>query len=97
MGSVNSSNSNRLREVAERLNCAAYLIDNAQAIRPEWLQGAGKIGITAGASAPEVLVQEVVERLKELGAISVRRMDGTKENVTFPLPKELSRKQQAGR
>ncbi|AHG64412.1 4-hydroxy-3-methylbut-2-enyl diphosphate reductase [Advenella mimigardefordensis] len=97
VGSVNSSNSNRLREVAERLNCAAYLIDNAQAIQPEWLQGAGKIGITAGASAPEVLVQEVVERLKELGAISVRRMDGTKENVTFPLPKELSRKQQAGR
>ncbi|MGO1767577.1 4-hydroxy-3-methylbut-2-enyl diphosphate reductase [Advenella sp. S44] len=97
VGSVNSSNSNRLREVAERLDCAAYLIDNAQAIQPEWVQGARKIGITAGASAPEVLVQEVVERLKELGAISVRRMDGAKENVTFPLPKELSRKQQAGR
>jgi len=97
VGSTNSSNSNRLREVAERLDCAAYLIDNAQAIRPEWVQNAKKIGITAGASAPEVLVQEVVERLKELGAISVRRMDGTKENVTFPLPKELSRKQQAGR
>ncbi len=97
VGSVNSSNSNRLREVAERLDCEAYLIDNAQAIRPEWVQGAKKIGITAGASAPEVLVQEVVERLKELGAISVRRMDGTKENVTFPLPKELSRKQSAGR
>lgn len=97
VGSINSSNSNRLREVAERLDCEAYLIDNAQAIRPEWVQGAKKIGITAGASAPEVLVQEVVERLKELGAISVRRMDGTKENVTFPLPKELSRKQQAGR
>ncbi|MGH8811919.1 MAG: 4-hydroxy-3-methylbut-2-enyl diphosphate reductase [Advenella sp.] len=97
VGSINSSNSNRLREVAERLDCEAYLIDNAQAIRPEWVQDAKKIGITAGASAPEVLVQEVVERLKELGAISVRRMDGTKENVTFPLPKELSRKQQAGR
>lgn len=96
VGSVNSSNSNRLREVAERLNCAAYLIDNAQAIRPEWLKDAGKIGITAGASAPEVLVQRVVTRLKELGAISVRRMDGIQENVTFPLPKELSRKQ-AGR
>ncbi|WP_193087083.1 4-hydroxy-3-methylbut-2-enyl diphosphate reductase [Advenella sp. FME57] len=97
VGSINSSNSNRLREVAERLDCQAYLIDNALAIRPEWVQGARKIGITAGASAPEVLVQEVVERLKELGAISVRRMDGIKENVTFPLPKELSRKQQAGR
>ena len=97
VGSVNSSNSNRLREVAERLDCEAYLIDNAEVIKPEWVQGARKIGITAGASAPEVLVQQVVERLKELGAISVRRMDGTKENVTFPLPKELSRKQQAGR
>ncbi|HBP30542.1 MAG: 4-hydroxy-3-methylbut-2-enyl diphosphate reductase [Advenella sp.] len=97
VGSINSSNSNRLREVAERLDCQAYLIDNALAIRPEWVQGARKIGITAGASAPEVLVQEVVERLKELGAISVRRMDGIEENVTFPLPKELSRKQQAGR
>ena len=96
VGSVNSSNSNRLREVAERLDCAAYLIDNAQAIQPEWLKDASKIGITAGASAPEVLVQRVVGRLKELGAISVRRMDGIQENVTFPLPKELSRKQ-AGR
>ncbi|ETF01732.1 4-hydroxy-3-methylbut-2-enyl diphosphate reductase [Advenella kashmirensis W13003] len=97
VGSINSSNSNRLREVAERLECEAYLIDNADAIRPEWVQGAGKIGITAGASAPEVLVQQVVERLKALGAISVRRMNGTEENVTFPLPRELSRKQQAGR
>lgn len=97
VGSINSSNSNRLREVAERLDCEAYLIDNADAIRPEWVQGAGKIGITAGASAPEVLVQQVVERLKALGAISVRRMNGTEENVTFPLPRELSRKQQAGR
>ncbi len=97
VGSINSSNSNRLREVAQRLDCKAYLIDNAAAIRPEWVEGAEKIGITAGASAPEVLVQEVVERLKELGAISVRRMNGTQENVTFPLPKELSRKQQAGR
>ncbi len=97
VGSVNSSNSNRLREVAERLDCKAYLIDNADAIQPEWVRDAEKIGITAGASAPEVLVQEVVARLKELGAISVRRMNGTQENVTFPLPKELSRKQQAGR
>ena len=97
VGSINSSNSNRLREVAERLECEAYLIDNADAIRPEWVQGASKIGITAGASAPEVLVQQVVERLKALGAISVRRMNGTEENVTFPLPRELSRKQQAGR
>ncbi len=92
VGSVNSSNSNRLREVAERLSCPAYLIDGAEAIHPEWLDNARHIGITAGASAPEVLVQEVITRLRELGAISVRKIQGTEENVSFPLPKELSRK-----
>ncbi len=92
VGSVNSSNSNRLREVAERLGAAAYLIDGAQAIDPAWLQGRRRIGITAGASAPEVLVQEVISYLKELGAVSVRTMPGLEENVSFPLPKGLSRK-----
>ena len=92
VGSVNSSNSNRLREVAERLGAAAYLIDGAQAIDPAWLVGRQRIGITAGASAPEVLVQEVITYLKELGAVSVRTMPGLEENVAFPLPKGLSRK-----
>ncbi|MFV9473054.1 4-hydroxy-3-methylbut-2-enyl diphosphate reductase [Advenella sp. RU8] len=92
VGSVNSSNSNRLREVAERLSCPAYLIDGAEAIQPEWLDNARHIGITAGASAPEVLVQEVITRLRELGAVSVRKIQGAEENVSFPLPKELSRK-----
>ena len=92
VGSVNSSNSNRLREVAERKGTPAYLIDGAEAIDPAWLQGRRRIGITAGASAPEVLVQEVVERLKDLGAISVRTMPGLEESIAFPLPKGLSRK-----
>lgn len=89
VGSVNSSNSNRLREVARRLGCEAYLIDGADSIRPEWLEGKQSIGITAGASAPEVLVQEVIARLKELGAIGVHRVTGVQEHVRFPLPKEL--------
>ena len=92
VGSPNSSNSNRLREVARRKGVAAYLIDGAQAIDPAWLQGRQHIGITAGASAPEILVQQVVERVKELGAVSLRTMPGLEENVAFPLPKELSRK-----
>lgn len=92
VGSVNSSNSNRLREVAERKGTPAYLIDGADAIDPAWLQGRKRIGITAGASAPEVLVQQVVDRLKELGAISVQTMPGLEESIAFPLPKGLSRK-----
>ncbi|CAM4348739.1 4-hydroxy-3-methylbut-2-enyl diphosphate reductase [Kerstersia similis] len=92
VGSVNSSNSNRLREVAERLGTDAYLIDRADAIDPAWLEGRQRIGITAGASAPEVLVREVIDRLKELGALSVRTLPGEEENVAFPLPKALSRK-----
>jgi 4-hydroxy-3-methylbut-2-enyl diphosphate reductase len=89
VGSANSSNSNRLREVAARLGVPAYLIDGPQAIDPTWLQGKRQIGITAGASAPEVLVQEVITSLKTLGAISVRTIDGLQENVAFPLPKGL--------
>ena len=92
VGSVNSSNSNRLREVAERLGCPSYLVDGPECIDPTWLTGAKRIGITAGASAPEVLVQDVISRLKDLGAISVRKMQGIEENVAFPLPRELSRK-----
>ena len=89
VGSINSSNSNRLREVAELLNVPAYLIDNAEAIDPAWIVGKRRIGVTAGASAPEVLVESVIARLKALGAASVRSLDGVPERITFPLPKEL--------
>jgi len=89
VGSVNSSNSNRLREVAELLKVPAYLIDNAEAIDPAWIAGKKRIGVTAGASAPEVLVDAVIARLKEMGAASVKPLDGVPEKVTFPLPKEL--------
>lgn len=95
VGSPNSSNSNRLREVAERRGAAAYLIDNPDMINPEWLNGSQRVGVTAGASAPEVLVKQVISRLKQLGAVSVRTLDGTPENVSFPLPRELSRKRVA--
>ena len=92
VGSANSSNSNRLREVAERKGIESYLIDGPESIDPVWLQGRTRIGISAGASAPERLVQQVIKRLKELGAVSVRNMEGLEEHVSFPLPKELSRK-----
>lgn len=92
VGSPNSSNSNRLREVAERKGAAAYLIDGPEMIDPAWLNETRRVGVTAGASAPEVLVNQVIVRLKELGAVSVRTLAGTPENVSFPLPKELSRK-----
>ena len=89
VGSTNSSNSNRLREVAELLKVPAYLVDNADAIDPAWISGRQRIGVTGGASAPEVLVESVIARLKELGAGSVRQLEGVPERVTFPLPKEL--------
>jgi 4-hydroxy-3-methylbut-2-enyl diphosphate reductase len=89
VGSPNSSNSNRLREVAERLGTPAFLIDNARQIDPQWLAGKLCIGITAGASAPEVLVQEVIERLKALGASGPEESEGQREHVMFPLPKAL--------
>jgi 4-hydroxy-3-methylbut-2-enyl diphosphate reductase len=89
VGSPNSSNSNRLREVAEKKGTPAYMIDNASQIDPAWLEGKLRIGVTAGASAPEVLVQAVIDRLKELGARSVRTLEGAEEHVTFPLPKGL--------
>ncbi len=89
VGSVNSSNSNRLRELAERMGARAHLLDRAAQIDPEWLAGVESVGVTAGASAPEVLVQEVVDRLHDLGAKSVREVDGRPENVTFSMPREL--------
>jgi 4-hydroxy-3-methylbut-2-enyl diphosphate reductase len=89
VGSPNSSNSNRLREVAEKKGTPAYMVDNAGQIDPQWIAGKRRIGVTAGASAPEVLVQSVIDRLKELGAASVRPLEGVEEHVTFPLPKGL--------
>lgn len=89
VGSPNSSNSNRLREVAEKKGTAAFMVDNASQIDPAWIAGAIRIGVTAGASAPEVLVQAVIDHLKLLGARSVRVLDGAQEYVTFPLPKGL--------
>ena len=89
VGSPNSSNSNRLRELAEKQNVPAHLIDGAQDIRAEWLAGRQRIGVTAGASAPESLVQGVVARLREAGATSVRELDGEPEDMVFALPKEL--------
>ena len=89
VGSPNSSNSNRLRELAERMGARAHLLDRADQIDATWLDGAKSVGVTAGASAPEILVQEVVERLRELGAGSVREAPGRPENVTFSMPREL--------
>jgi 4-hydroxy-3-methylbut-2-en-1-yl diphosphate reductase len=89
VGSPNSSNSNRLREVAEKKGAKAYMVDNAAQINPNWLADCTRVGVTAGASAPEVLVQEVIDALKNLGAKSVRVLEGVQENVAFPLPKGL--------
>ncbi|MEM1404557.1 MAG: 4-hydroxy-3-methylbut-2-enyl diphosphate reductase [Pseudomonadota bacterium] len=89
VGSPNSSNSNRLRELAERMGAEAHLLDRADEIDPAWVKGATTVGVTAGASAPEILVQEVIERLNELGATAAREVDGRPENVTFSMPREL--------
>jgi 4-hydroxy-3-methylbut-2-enyl diphosphate reductase len=90
VGSPNSSNSNRLREVSENMGVPAYLVDSADDLRAEWVAGKRRIGITAGASAPEVLVHELIARLKALGAASVRPLEGITENVVFTLPRELA-------
>ena len=90
VGSPNSSNSNRLREVAANRGVPAFMIDRADELRPEWVAGKHRVGVTAGASAPEVLVKQVVARLKELGALGVTELSGIVEHVTFPLPKGLS-------
>ncbi|MFT6030107.1 MAG: 4-hydroxy-3-methylbut-2-enyl diphosphate reductase [Oleiphilaceae bacterium] len=89
VGSPNSSNSNRLRELAERMGTPAYLIDDYTQIKAEWVESAKSVSVTAGASAPEVLVQQVVERLKELGAESVQEADGRIESIVFSMPKAL--------
>jgi 4-hydroxy-3-methylbut-2-enyl diphosphate reductase len=90
VGSPNSSNSNRLREVAANRGVPAYMIDRADELRTEWVAGKRRVGVTAGASAPEVLVKDVVARLKELGALGVTELSGIVEHVTFPLPKGLT-------
>jgi 4-hydroxy-3-methylbut-2-enyl diphosphate reductase len=92
VGSPNSSNSNRLREVAEHMGSQAYMVDSAEELRPEWIAGKKRVGITAGASAPEVLVNALVERLKALGARKVQALEGITESVVFTLPRELARK-----
>ncbi len=89
VGSPTSSNSNRLRELAERLGTESYMVDSAEELQPEWFEGKTRIGLTAGASAPEVLVREVIDRVRALGAVSVRKMDGIEETIKFPLPKGL--------
>ena len=91
VGSPNSSNSNRLREVAENMGAMAYMVDSAADLRPEWVAGKRRVGVTAGASAPEVLVEQLVTRLKELGAGNVQQLDGITERVVFTLPRALAR------
>ena len=95
VGSPTSSNSNRLRELAERLGTPAYMVDAASDLQSEWFRGRRRVGLTAGASAPEILVEQVIARLRKLGALSVRKLDGVKETVRFPLPKGLGDKSMA--
>ena len=92
VGSPTSSNSNRLRELAERLGTDAYMVDSPQDLKPEWFEGKSRVGLTAGASAPDILVQQVIERLRALGAVSVRSIPGVEETVHFPLPMGLGDK-----
>ena len=89
VGSPTSSNSNRLREVARKLGTESYMVDNAEELQAEWFNGRQRVGLTAGASAPEILVRQVIDRIKALGAVSVRKMDGIQETIKFPLPKGL--------
>jgi len=92
VGSPTSSNSNRLRELAQRLGTAGHMVDSPDDLKPEWFEGKRRVGLTAGASAPELLVQQVIERLRALGAVSVRSLAGAVETVHFPLPKGLGDK-----
>ena len=92
VGSPTSSNSNRLRELAQRLGTEAHMVDRPEDLRAEWLTGKRRVGLTAGASAPDILVQQVIARLRALGAVSVRHMPGVRETVHFPLPKGLGDK-----
>ena len=90
VGSRTSSNTNRLRELSELLGCETHQVDSAAELKPEWVLGKRRIGVTSGASAPEMLVKEVIAKLKAQGALSVRELDGITENITFPLPKGLN-------
>jgi len=89
VGSPTSSNSNRLRELARKLGTDSYMVDSAEELQPAWFEGKSRVGLTAGASAPEILVKQVIERLRAFGAVSVRKMDGIVETTKFPLPKGL--------
>jgi 4-hydroxy-3-methylbut-2-enyl diphosphate reductase len=89
VGSPTSSNSNRLRELAERLGTEAHMVEGADDLQPAWFEGRRRVGLTAGASAPDILVQAVITRLREMGALSIRKMDGVTEDVHFPLPRGL--------
>ena len=89
VGSPTSSNSNRLREVAHKLGTASYMVDSADELQPEWFAGRQRVGLTAGASAPELLVRQVIDRVREFGAVSVRNLPGIQETIKFPLPKGL--------
>ena len=89
VGSPTSSNSNRLREVAQKLGTSSYMVDSADELQSGWFEGKSRVGLTAGASAPEILVRQVIERIKALGGVSIRKMDGSQETVKFPLPKGL--------
>jgi len=95
VGSPTSSNSNRLRELAERLGRPAYMVDDADALQAAWFEDATRVGLTAGASAPDILVQQVIARLRDLGAVSLRKLDGVVETTHFPLPKGLGDKSMA--
>jgi 4-hydroxy-3-methylbut-2-enyl diphosphate reductase len=90
VGSPNSSNSNRLREVAQSRGAPAYMVDNAAQLQPQWIEGRQRVGVTAGASAPEILVKEVVARLRELGAVRITQLEGKDEHVVFALPRQLT-------
>ena len=92
VGSPNSSNSNRLRELSERMGTPAYLIDNADQIDPKWLENVARVGVTAGASAPEVLVKGVIAKLQTMGAALPEELQGREETITFSMPKELREK-----
>jgi 4-hydroxy-3-methylbut-2-enyl diphosphate reductase len=89
VGSPTSSNSNRLRELAAKLGTDAYMVDDASELQESWFEGRSRVGLTAGASAPDVLVRQVIDRLRAMGAVSVRKMDGIEETIKFPLPKGL--------
>ena len=95
VGPRTSSNTNRLRELADLLGCETHQVDSADELKPEWVAGKKRIGVTSGASAPEILVQDVVAKLKSQGVVSVRELDGIIETITFPLPKGLNRAQPA--